>query len=87
MWYDVDSFHHVTTSTLNKMADDYVSFRQRAVIKFETKKQIPAAEMHQRLECVNGNLCMAASSVRRWMRHFQEDSRASTTSLVAVALE
>lgn len=37
MWYDVDSFHHVAASTLGKMADSDVSYRQRAVIEFLIK--------------------------------------------------
>lgn len=47
MRYDLDSFHHVTTNTLNKMADDDVYFRQGAVIEFLIKKQIPDAEIYQ----------------------------------------
>lgn len=31
MWYDVDSFHNLTTITLIKMAADNVYFRQESV--------------------------------------------------------
>jgi hypothetical protein len=49
-----------------------VSFRQRAVIEFLVKEEIPAAEIHQRLQAAYGNVCMGASSVRRWVKHFKE---------------
>ena len=32
------------------MADNDMSFRQRAVIEFLVKEEIPAAEIHQRLQ-------------------------------------
>ena len=34
----------------NKMADNDMSFRQHAVIEFLVKEEIPAAEIHQRLQ-------------------------------------
>jgi len=46
------------------MADNDVSFRQRAVIEFLVKEEIPAAGIHHRLQCVYGDVCMGASSVR-----------------------
>ena len=51
------------------MADD-VSFRQRAVIEFLVKEEIPAADIHRRLQRVCGDVCMGASSVRRWVKLF-----------------
>ena len=53
------------------MADD-VSFRQLAVIEFLVKEEIPAAHIHHRLQCVYGDVCMGASSVRRWVKHFKD---------------
>ena len=53
------------------MADD-VSFRQRAVIEFLVKEETPAADIHHRLQCVYGDVCMGASSVRLWVKHFKE---------------
>ena len=47
-------------------------FRQRAVIEFFVKKEIPAAEIHQRLQRAYGSVCMGASSFRRWMKHFKD---------------
>jgi len=61
---DVNSLHHVTSITPNKIADD-MSFCQRAVIEFLVKEEIPAAEIHQRLHRAYGSVCMGASSVRR----------------------
>jgi hypothetical protein len=47
---DVNSLHHVTSITPNKMADNDMSFRQRAVIEFLVKEEISATEIHQRLQ-------------------------------------
>jgi len=53
------------------MADNNVSFRQRAVIEFLVKEEIPPAYIHHRLQRVYGDVCMGASSVRRWVKHFK----------------
>jgi len=53
------------------MADNNMSFRQRAVIEFLLEEEIPAAEIHQRLQRAYGSVCMGASSVRRWVKHFK----------------
>ena len=37
---DVNSLHHVISITPNKMADNDMSFRQRAVIEFLVKEEI-----------------------------------------------
>ena len=54
------------------MADNDMSFCQRAVIEFLVKEEIPAAEIHQRLQRAYGSMCMGASSVRRWVKHFKD---------------
>ena len=54
------------------MADSDMSFRQRAVIRLLVKEEIPAAEIHQRLQRAYGSVCMGASSVRRWVKHFKD---------------
>jgi len=46
------------------MADNDVSFCQRAIIEFLVKEEIPAADIHHRLQRVYGDVCMGASSVR-----------------------
>ena len=69
---DVNSLHHVTSISPNKMADNNMSFRQSAAIKFLVKEEIPAAEIHQRLHRAYGSVCMGASSVRRWVKHFKD---------------
>ena len=84
---DVNSFHHVTSITPNTMADNDMSFLLRAVIEFLVKEEIPAAEIHQRLHRAYGRVCMGASSVRRWVKHFKMGKRVSKMSLGAVALE
>jgi len=63
--YGVSSLHHVATNNWYKMAGNDVSFRQLAVIEFLVKEEIPAADIHHRLQRVCGDVCMAASSVRR----------------------
>jgi len=68
---DVNSLHHVT-SIPNKMADNDMLFHQRAVIEFLVKEEIATAEIHQRLQCGYGSVCMGASSVRRWVKHFKD---------------
>ena len=62
----------MTSITPNKMADNDMSFRQRAVIEFLVKEELPAAEIHQRLQRAYGRVCMGASSVGRWVKHFKD---------------
>ena len=54
------------------MTDNDMSFRQCAVNEFLVKEEIPAAEIHQRLQRPYGSVCMGASSVRRWVKHFKD---------------
>ena len=54
------------------MADNDMSFRQCAVFQFLVKEEIPFAEIHQRLQSFYGSVCMGASSVRRWGKHFKD---------------
>jgi len=54
------------------MADNSVSFCQGAVIEFLVKEEIPAANIHHRLQRVYVDVCMGASSVRRWVKHFKD---------------
>ena len=42
----------MTSITPNKMANNDMSFRQRAVIEFLVKEEIPAAEIHQTSACL-----------------------------------
>ena len=50
------------------MADnDMSSFRQRAVIEFLVKEEIPVAEIHHRLQRAYGSVCMGASGAGRWV--------------------
>jgi len=54
------------------MTDNDVSFRQRAVTELLVKEEIPAADIHHRLQRVYRDVCMGASSVRRCVKHFKE---------------
>jgi hypothetical protein len=40
------------------MADNDVSFCQHAVIEFLVKEEIPAADIHHRIQRVYGDVCM-----------------------------
>ena len=53
------------------MADNNVSFCQRAIIEFLVNEEIPAAYIHHRLQRVYGDIYMGASSVRWWVKHFK----------------
>ena len=55
--YGVSHPHHVTVTKRYKMADNVVSFRQRAVIEFLVTEEIPAADIHHRLQCVCREMC------------------------------
>jgi len=57
------------------MANNDMSFRQHAVIEFLVKEEIPAAEIHQRLQRAYGRVCMGASSVRRWVKQFKDGNK------------
>ncbi|PNF26533.1 hypothetical protein B7P43_G13975 [Cryptotermes secundus] len=54
------------------MANNDISFCQCAVIESLVKEEIPAAEIHQRLQHAYGSVCMGASSVRNWVKHFKD---------------
>ena len=75
------------TSITPKMADNDMSFRQRALIKFLVKEEIPAAEIHQRLQRAYGNVCMGASSVRRWVKHFKDGKKEAIQKAVCQCLQ
>ena len=57
------------------MADNNMLFHQRAVIEFLVKEEIPAAEIHQRLQRAYGSVCIGASSVGMWVKHFKDGKR------------
>ena len=54
------------------MDHNNVSLHQRAVIEFLVKEEIPATDIHHRLQRLYGDVCMGASSDRRWVEHFQD---------------
>ena len=41
-------------------------------LNFLFKEEIPAVDFHHRLQCVYGEVCKRASSVRRWVKHFKD---------------
>jgi hypothetical protein len=54
------------------MAVTDISFRHRAVIEFLVKEGNSAGVTYERLRGVYGDVCMGASSVRRWVKHFKD---------------
>jgi len=54
------------------MANNDVSFCQRAIIEFLVKEEIPTADIHHKLQRVYGDMCLGASSVWRWAKHFKD---------------
>jgi hypothetical protein len=64
------------------MADNDVLFRQCVVIEFLVKKEIPGADIHYRLQRVYGDVCMGASSVRWWVKHFNPLNAELTPSAI-----
>jgi len=56
------------------VADSDVLLRQRAVVEFLVKEDISAADIHHRLQRVYGDVCIGASSVRRWVKHFEDEN-------------
>lgn len=63
--------HHVVIFQCKKMAGEEVSFWQNAVIEF-LKKEFPTLAMHMRIHCAYGATLIGASSVRWWVKNFQE---------------
>jgi hypothetical protein len=49
-----------------------ISFRQRAVIELLVKERNSAAVIYERLRRASGDVCMGASYVRRWVKHFKD---------------
>jgi hypothetical protein len=60
---------------------------RHAAIEFLVKEETPAAEIHHRFERVYGDVCMGASSLRQWVKHFKEQSTDITDQPVALFLE
>jgi len=70
------------------MADNDVSFRQRAVIEFLVKEEILAADIHHGLQRVYGDVCMGASSVRpAFLELWSVDHKWSSGSALVVLLD
>jgi hypothetical protein len=64
-----------------------ILFRTHAITEFLGEEEIPAADIHYRLQRVYGDVCMGASSVRRRVKHLKMGTRASKISLVALAFK
>jgi len=50
----------------------YVRFKQRAVIEFIAAEKVPPIEIHRRMQAVCGDQCVDVSTVRRWVRRFND---------------
>jgi hypothetical protein len=51
---------------------------QRSVIEFLVKEGNSAGVIYERLRDVYGDVCMGASSVRRWAKHFKDGNTVIT---------
>jgi len=49
-----------------------VRFKERAVIEFLTAEEVPAIEIHRRMQAVYSHQCVDVSTVRRWVRGFKD---------------
>jgi hypothetical protein len=49
-----------------------VRFKQRAVIEFLTAEKVPPIEIHRRMQAVYGDQCVDVSTVRLWVRRFED---------------
>ncbi|KAJ4444942.1 hypothetical protein ANN_06741 [Periplaneta americana] len=81
------SYACIECGNVCKMIDNDDSFRQRAVIEFLIKEKKSSAEIHLRHQHAYGDVCIGASNVRRWMKHFkygnkstQDESRRGSAS-------
>ena len=84
---DVNSLHHVTSITSNKMADNDISFRQHAVIEFIVKEEIPAQKFTRDFSVLmEVCACVPAVFEDGW-NILKMGKRASKISVGAVALE
>jgi len=49
-----------------------VRFKQHAVIEFLTAEKVPQIEIHRRMQAIYGDHCVDVSTVRRWVRWFED---------------
>jgi len=56
------------------MAGKDASFRQNAVREFLVKEELPATDIHARLQSEQGDVCMGGNIVRRWVKHRKDGS-------------
>ena len=49
-----------------------VRFKQRSVIEFLTVEKVLPIEIHTRMQAVYGDKCVDVSTVRRWVRRFED---------------
>jgi hypothetical protein len=64
-----------------------MAFRQRAVIEFVVKERISEGVIYERLRSAYGDVCMGASSVRRWVKLLRTETGMSPIGRAAVERE
>jgi hypothetical protein len=62
-------------------------FHQRAVIEFLVKERNSAGVICERLRGVYGDVCMGASSVRSWVKHFKDGNCGHRRSAALLSTE
>jgi hypothetical protein len=55
------------------MVGEEMSFRQRAMVQFPFKGEIPASDTHSRLQSAYGDACICVSRVRMWVAQENTD--------------
>jgi transposase len=63
---------YVLVMHCGKMAVTNMSFRQNAVIEFRMREGNSTGIIYERLSGMYGDVCIGASSVRRWVKHFKD---------------
>jgi hypothetical protein len=78
---------YVPAMHCEKMGITETSFRQCAVIEFLVTEGNSAGVIYERLPVMYGDVCMGASSVRRWVKHFKDGNTTSPISRAVIDRE
>ena len=55
-----------------------ILIKQRSVIEFPTAEGCSAANIHDRMKSVYGNMCISDGIVRKWVRYFRGEDPTET---------
>jgi len=57
-----------------------LQFKEHAVIEFLTAEKVPPIEIHRRMQAVYGEQRVDVSTVRRWVRRFEDGEMGASRS-------